>query len=319
MVKLKATEKLERLLSMIPWIMDNEGPTLHEVAKRFGYPEVHLLNDLTKVLFMVGPYPHTPDTLIDVLVEDGRVWIEQADWLSRPVRLTPEQAFSILRKAKTMELLMGDEDNKDLLSAVKKIEASLGQRDKTFDVTLPEFRNNVGTTIRQSIDTGRQVEIAYYSYSQDQSSDRTVHPIQIISRDSNQYLFAYCEKANDLRLFRIDRILNAELISKSSSPPKESEEQLSGNEMWDFGETNSLVTLKVLPEDTWIASTYPVERIAQDPDGFFEVDLFVTGIAWLKRLLLRLNPETKIVEAPDHIPFDLANQTAQAILDRYKE
>ncbi|SVD72594.1 uncharacterized protein METZ01_LOCUS425448, partial [marine metagenome] len=46
---------------MIPWIMDNDGPTMKMVAKRFGYPEDLLLNDLTKVLFMVGPYPHTPD------------------------------------------------------------------------------------------------------------------------------------------------------------------------------------------------------------------------------------------------------------------
>jgi len=319
MVKLKATEKLERLLSMIPWIMDNDGPTLKVLTKRFGYPEDHLLSDLTKVLFMVGPYPHTPDTLIDVLVEDGRVWIEQADWLSRPVRLTPEQAFSILRKAKAMELIIGDTDSNDLRSAIRKIEASLGQSRKTFDVDIPELSNNIATTIQLAIGTGTQIEILYYAYSQDQRSDRTVHPIQIISRDSNQYLYAYCEKANDFRHFRLDRILNAELNPNPSSPPKEKAEAVSGNEIWDFEEPNSLVTLKVHSEDSWIASTYPVERISPTQDGFLEVDLYVTGVAWLRRLLLRLSPLTKILEAPDHIPADLAKQTAQAILKRYKE
>ena len=88
MGQLKAAEKLERLLAMIPWIIDNDGPRLDLIAKRFEYPEEMLLADLTKVLFMVGPYPRTPDTLIEVIIEDGRVWIDQADWLSRPIRLT---------------------------------------------------------------------------------------------------------------------------------------------------------------------------------------------------------------------------------------
>ncbi len=108
MGKLKAVEKLERLLAMIPWIMSNDGPTLESIAQRFEYPEPLLLDDLTKVLFMVGPYPHTPDTLIEVLVEDGRVWIDQADWLARPIRLTPEQGFLVLRKAKTLAIIQGN-------------------------------------------------------------------------------------------------------------------------------------------------------------------------------------------------------------------
>ena len=54
MGQLKASEKLERLLAMIPWIMDNDGPKLETVAQRFEYPKELLLSDLTKVIFMVG-------------------------------------------------------------------------------------------------------------------------------------------------------------------------------------------------------------------------------------------------------------------------
>ena len=47
--------------------------------------------------------------------------------------------------------------------------------------------------------------------------------------------------------------------------------------------------------------------------------LVVAGIAWLKRLLLRLSPTVEIIEAPEHIPTDLAKQAAIAITNRYKE
>ena len=46
------------------------------------------------VLFLVGVYPHTPDQLIEVVIEDDRVWIHYADWFARPLRLTPPEALA---------------------------------------------------------------------------------------------------------------------------------------------------------------------------------------------------------------------------------
>ena len=49
---LKATERLERLVSMVPWLIGNNGATIDELEERFQYPRETLLNDLTKVLFL---------------------------------------------------------------------------------------------------------------------------------------------------------------------------------------------------------------------------------------------------------------------------
>ena len=50
---LKATERLERLVSMVPWLIENNGATVEDLASRFQYPRETLINDLTKVLFFV--------------------------------------------------------------------------------------------------------------------------------------------------------------------------------------------------------------------------------------------------------------------------
>ena len=47
---LKATERLERLVSMVPWLIENNGATIDELADRFQYPPETLINDLTKIL-----------------------------------------------------------------------------------------------------------------------------------------------------------------------------------------------------------------------------------------------------------------------------
>ena len=77
---LKATERLERLVSMVPWLIENNGATVEDLSSRFQYPRETLINDLTKVLFFVGPHPHTPDNLIEVNVHEEEVWISQANF-----------------------------------------------------------------------------------------------------------------------------------------------------------------------------------------------------------------------------------------------
>ena len=319
MGQLKAAEKLERLLAMIPWIIDNDGPRLDLIAKRFEYPEELLLTDLTKVLFMVGPYPRTPDTLIEVIIEDGRVWIDQADWLSRPIRLTPEQGFNLLRKAKTLEFIHGRSEALALSGAIEKLEIALGQSKETFDLDISEIRNTDLLTINESIREENQLRIRYYAYGKDENSTRTVHPIEIVNRDHNYYLHAYCEEANDYRLFRLDRILKVETIDKSNLIPEGDGESLFLEEKWNLDTGGDLITLKIYPEDSWMLSTYPIEEYSQNKNGYIEVKLVVAGIAWLKRLLLRLSPTAEIIEAPEHIPADLAKQAAIAITNRYKE
>ena len=45
---LKATERLERLVSMVPWLIENNGATVEDLSSRFQYPRETLINDLTK-------------------------------------------------------------------------------------------------------------------------------------------------------------------------------------------------------------------------------------------------------------------------------
>ena len=68
---MKSSERLERLISMVPWLIANNGASVTELANRFQYPEETLINDLTKVLFFVGPHPHTPGDLIEVNLGAG--------------------------------------------------------------------------------------------------------------------------------------------------------------------------------------------------------------------------------------------------------
>ena len=94
MSRTTAADRARRILAIVPWVAERDGPTLTEISERFGVSQSELLADLD-VVFMVGTPPYTPDSLIDVVVEDGRVWITLGDYFRRPMRLVPSAAETV--------------------------------------------------------------------------------------------------------------------------------------------------------------------------------------------------------------------------------
>ena len=73
MSRISATDRMARLIAAIPWIAAQGGVSIEEISERFDYPQSVLLEDLESVLLFVGVPPYTPDTLIDVIIDDDMV------------------------------------------------------------------------------------------------------------------------------------------------------------------------------------------------------------------------------------------------------
>tara|TARA_B100001094_G_scaffold331433_1_gene399737 strand:+ start:55095 stop:56069 length:975 start_codon:yes stop_codon:yes gene_type:complete len=319
---LKATERLERLISMVPWLIANNGATIEELGKRFQYPRETLINDLTKVLFFVGPHPHTPDNLIEVNVQEEEVWISQANYLSRPLNLTHTEAFSLLVKGKMLLGLIGEgTNNSSLETALDKLATALGA-EKDQIIVDPGIRDSeIYEITNESIVTRRKMVITYYSFNEDYYSERKIQPLSIEINDRYLYLRAYCEKVNDYRTFRLDRITHAEIINEdieqeflhsfdneTSDKPIDLEFQFS---------EDSIATLIIQKSDSWIVSKYSTISVKERKDNMLEITLPVASNTWLGRLLLQLEPGTRVIENSPNIDIDAGMELAKQILDRY--
>jgi len=67
----------------------------------------------------------------------------------------------------------------------------------------------------------------------------------------------------------------------------------------------------------WVAAQYP-NRGTEEVDGRLRVIIPVTAERWLERLLLRLGPAARIVEAPEGQGDELRRAAATRILARYR-
>lgn len=307
------------MLAMVPWIVASDGPTLAEVCRRFDIAERDLLADLN-LLFMCGVYPFTPDSLIEVDIDDGRVWVRCADWFRRPVRLTPPEGLALVAAARAMLSLRAE--NLDsasdfetrpaaLARAAAKLESVLGGGgEQAVDVELGYASPEVMGALQQAVRESRKVELSYYSFGRDQTSDRVVRPWRLFSSESNWYLLAFCESVGGRRLFRVDRVRSAQLLDEQFEAPTD----LGTVPIYEARPDDPVVVLDLSPAAGWVADRYPSEESLDLGQGYTRVRLRVSSTAWLERLLLRAGPDATVVSGAQGV----AEAAAQRLLAVYR-
>lgn len=308
-----ASARLRRMLSILPWLLSQpDGAPIDEVCTRFGVTREQLLADLD-VVWMVGVYPYTPDTLVDVAVEGDRVSVQLADYFRRPLRMTPDQALAIVATGRSLAATRGVDPTGPLSRAIAKVADVLGLDPTTVEVTLGEAAGATLELLQRAVDTHRQVQLDYYSYGRDELTTRIVDPHRIRAEQGQWYLEAYCHTSRAERVFRLDRVRAAELLDTEFEPQPPS----TGFDGFRATPDTPRVTLELETEARWVADQYPVEEVDELPDGRLRVVMAIAARPWLERLLLQLGPAATMVVAPDELRSS-ARDAARRVLDRYR-
>jgi proteasome accessory factor C len=316
-VRTSASDRVARLLAVIPWIAAHDGPTLTEISERFGVSRRKLLDDL-EVLMMVGVPPYTPDTLIEVTIEGDRVWLRFADVFSRPLHLTPEQGLALVAAGTASQGLPGGDPHGPLATALGKLARVLDvEPSEALSVTLGETRPGVLEALRSAATEGRRVRIDYYAYGRDERTTREVDPHAVFAHEGFWYVSGYCHLAQDERLFRVDRVVDALVLDDRFEPMVGARAGGAAGPV-TLGPDVPRVTLEVAPSARWVVEAYPVDEVHDVEGGWLRLRLAVTATPWLERLLVRLGEDARVVDADDPALLDAGPRAARRILQRYR-
>jgi proteasome accessory factor C len=303
-----AREQVARLLALVPYIQARREVSLEQAAADFGISPSQIVKDLNVLWFCGLPGLGMGD-LIDVdmeaLEEGGVIRVSNADYLRRPLRLDSSEASALIVALRALREGSNDDVRPIVDSALGKLEAAAGDGAALaaqVEVRLPRQAARVSELsdrLTDAVQRQRQVRLTYYVPTRDESTERVVDPLRVASRDGNTYLDAYCHLAEDQRLFRLDRISQAEVLDTPIDPPAELEPRDLADGIFQPSEDDLLVTVELDPQARWVAEYYPVEDAQEQPGGGLTVRLRVGDPAWLTRLMLRLGAGARVAEPAD--------------------
>ncbi|MGI9608166.1 MAG: helix-turn-helix transcriptional regulator [Acidimicrobiales bacterium] len=311
--KIAATDRMARLIAAIPWIVSQDGASVDDIAERFDYPREALLDDLRNVVFFVGVPPYTPDTLIEVQIDDDMVWIRYADWFSKPMRLTGAEALALLAAGETVLSFDHQDEAGPLARGLAKLRLASGVSKDSLDVQLGVAPESVLADLRRAVAEGFCVDIGYYSFARDQRTERRIEPRRFFSDDGNWYVAGHCHLADGDRVFRVDRIDHLEV---TDLPVSTHTDDRDGDSMFSIDEAPR-VTLAVPTDRLRVLDRLPIDSMSEPDDGVVVVVLAASSTRWLERLLLRLGPGATVTNADPEIGTIDISTAASRVLDRY--
>jgi proteasome accessory factor C len=288
-----AEHELSRILALVPWIVAHPGREKREVAQQFGITVEQLDSDLDLVL-MIGVPPYSPAEYIDVDAEGDTVTIRLADYFRRPLRLDPSEGLALLAAGRALLSVPGSDPRGPLATALEKLEAALELPGLVVNIDAPEFLD----AVRAAAEHEERLEIDYWSAGRDELTTRRIDPSTVFFALGEWYVDAWCHRANDERLFRVDRIRavrpTGERFDAAPSAPSPGP-----GEVYRPRSDDPRVTLVLPSSAAWVTESYPAESVEELADGRLRVRLAVSEPAWLARLLLRVGPEAEVDDPPE--------------------
>lgn len=309
-----AADRLPRLLALVPYLRTHPGTELAEVAAVFGV-DVRQLRDDLNLLWVCGLPGGGPGDLIDFAFEGDSVSVIEPQTLDRPLRLTADEALALRVAARALADVPGLAEREALESAQAKLASASAAVPGLDEPGAPaalqvalEAEADVLATVRGALLEGRELQLRYLVASRDEITDRTVAPMRLVSVEGRWYLEGWCQLAEGVRLFRLDRMVEATVGDAAAALPSEAVPRDLAEGLFRPGEDDLTVVLELDPAARWVADYYPVETAVELPApgenaaeglGSLRVELRTPDPAWVVRLALRLGGHGRVLEPPE--------------------
>jgi proteasome accessory factor C len=292
------SERLVRLLNMVPYFQANPKITYAEAASDLGVTEKQLRDDLNQ-LWMCGLPGYGPGDLIDFEFSGDTIEVTFSAGIDHPLRLTSPEATGVLVALRALVDVPGMVDPEAARSAIAKIESAAGTVNHGSDATAVDepapVESQAAAAVREAVRGGRALSIEYYSASHDMLTSRIVDPIRVVLIDEHSYLEAWCRSAEGVRLFRFDRIVDASVLDEPSAPPEPAVQAPPDTSLFDADPSLPSATLLIDRSASWMFDYYPLRVVRELPDGACEAAMTYASDDWMARFVLGFGSGVQVV------------------------
>jgi proteasome accessory factor C len=297
-----ATDRLQRLLALVPYVVSRKVVGLADTAAAFGVTERELVDDLN-MLWCVeirSPDPYCP---IDLSYEGGEIVVSEAESIDRPLRLGVDEASALLVALRMLAEVSSLEDRSALSRTIAKLEAAAGEAGAVSAQVAVQVDDrgagSVAAQVRDALERARRLHLSYYVPGRDEATERDVDPMRLLVVEGRTYLEGWCLRAEAVRLFRLDRVLALAVLDEAASVPAQARPRDVDQGLYRPSAEDAAVELELSAAGRWVAEYYPCEHVEELGDGRLQVGLRTPDTRWVRRLALRLGEDGRVISPPE--------------------
>jgi proteasome accessory factor C len=296
-----ASRQLERVLYLVPRASGPDGASIAELAAEMEVSPERILRDIEEVT--ARDYYHPAGWVADlqISVEKDTVTVWTTGELRRPVRLSPREALAL---ALGLRLLADGSEGRrreELLSLAGRLDhglASVPAEPMTAVFALDggdPHGNGLLALVRNGAAERSRCRLAYLKPGQTEPEGRLVAPYALVFSRGHWYVIGHSVEADAVRVFRLDRVLEAEPTAETFEIPSDFDpaDYVEEGAVFQAGEEVEAVVRYSRSIARWISER---EEVEENPDGSVVVRHRVADPRWIVRHVLSYGPEAEIVE-----------------------
>lgn len=307
-----AADQLVRLLYLLPAAA--ESPlSVSEAAERLGVSEQTVHDDVALVIGREYYHPAGGAEDVRVEIEADRIHVRSHDKFRRPVRLSPREALAAHLALRRYAAALDGTERERVLGVATRIGSGLATDSpdefvERFAVEETGESAGIRLALRRAAENRRRCRIVYVRSGGADPSSRTLDPFSVVVSHGTWFAVGYCGLRTDVRVFRVDRIVDLEVTDEGFEVPD------------DFDIEAYVEDGRVFRADT----TEPVlvryrgitaERMKElgptedGPEGEVSVTYEVADPGWIVRHVLEQGGQAVVVE-PGHVRREVARVAA---------
>ncbi len=301
--------KIDRLIGMLSVLLQEEKTTAPELAERFEVSKRTINRDIEDLCKAGIPIRTAQGSGGGISIMDGYR-------MDRTI-LTSKDMQMILAGLRSLDSVGGSSYYSQLM---EKIQAGSSEfitgRDSILIDLSSWYRDSLAPkieTIQDAIGDRRLIRFRYYAPSGE--SDRTVEPYYLAFRWSSWYLWAWCLKRKDYRLFKLNRMDRVQKTEKSFECREVAMLDLSNEKIFPGG-----IKVKALfePEQKWqLVEEFWPSCFTETEDGRLLFTADYTDIENLVTWIMTFGDKAELLE-PKEAREKIASMV-QKMITVYKE
>lgn len=307
--------RLERLLYILAAASQDEGTTLDELASALGVSPKEILRDIEEATARAYYHPAGSVEKFQILVEGDRVSVWSPDEFRRPARLSPPEALALGLGLRMLAAEVEEPRRQTVLALAERLERDLaapgtegmmdvrahaaaeGESPAPYEIELGDdgFRGAIAEAAHKHC----RCRILYLKPGDASPRERLIEPRALVYARGSWYILAHDVGRDADRVFRTDRVLDAEVTRERFEVPDDFDPSAfvaEGGSPFAFDEHEG-ATVRYAPAIArWVVESTDA---TPEPDGSVVVHHPVADPRWIVRHVLRYGGEAELLAPPE--------------------